>query len=250
VIELRNVSYRYPGYSRHALESIDLALGDGEIVGLVGANESGKSTLCLVASGLAPAAVGGELTGDVLVGGSPIRGQRPHELAGRVGLVFQSPAAQRSGITASVFEEVALGPINLGLPLVESVERARGALDGLGLGGLAERDPSRLSGGETQLVAIAAVLALQPEHLILDEPVAELDPDGTARVVEALRALAGAGTTLLIAEHRTDVLAELCTRIVAIDGGRIALDGPTGQTLADPVLDRIGVRRPPAAAVR
>ena len=94
-------------------------------------------------------------------------------------------------------------------------------------------------------MAIAAVLAMRPAHLILDEPVAELDPDGTTRVVAALRALSGAGTTLLIAEHRTDVLAGLCTRIVAIDGGRVVLDAPTARALADPILDRI--RRPHAA---
>ncbi|HEX8025576.1 MAG TPA: ABC transporter ATP-binding protein, partial [Candidatus Limnocylindrales bacterium] len=127
-LELRGVSYRYPGYARHVLSEIDLTLRDGEIVGLVGPNEAGKSTLCLVASGLAPASVGGVLGGEVRLDGEPIAGKQPHELASRIGMVFQNPNTQRSGVTGTVFEEVALGPVNLGLPIAETVARTRRAL--------------------------------------------------------------------------------------------------------------------------
>jgi energy-coupling factor transporter ATP-binding protein EcfA2 len=249
MLELRGVSYRYPGYARLVLSEIDLTLGDGEIVGLVGPNESGKSTLCLVASGLAPASIGGQLTGEVRVDGTAIAGLATHELASRIGLVFQNPNTQRSGVTATVFEEVALGPVNLGLPIAETVERTRWALATLGIEALTERDPARLSGGQAQLVAIAAILAMRPGLLILDEPTAQLDPEGTRLVGEALRALAGTGTGLLIAEHKTHLLDAICHRVVALEAGRIVVDGPAAEALADPTLERIGVERPPRVRI-
>lgn len=248
MLELRSVGYRYPGYRRPALEGIDLTVRDGEIVGLAGPNEAGKSTLCLVASGLAPASVGGELTGDVLVDGVSARGQRAHEIAGRVGMVFANPASQLSGITGTVFEEVALGPVNLGLPVAATVARARAVLEVLGIWDLAERAPDRLSGGQSQLVAIASMLVLGPRHLVLDEPTAELDPEGRELVGDALRGIASSGTAVLIAEHDLDLLAAICTRLVAVDGGRIAFDLPITAALPDPRLAELGVARETAPA--
>jgi energy-coupling factor transporter ATP-binding protein EcfA2 len=248
VLVLDHVSYRYPGFARQVLADVDLTLGDGEIVGLVGPNEAGKSTLCLVVSGLAPASVGGTLTGAVTIDGAPTAGLKPYELAQRVGLVFQNPNTQRSGVSATVFEEVALGPVNLGLPVAETVERTRWAMAALRIDNLAERDPSRLSGGQAQLVAIASILAMRPRHLVLDEPTAQLDPEGTRLVAEALRDLAATGTALLIVEHKTDVLARICSRLVAIDAGRIVLDAAAPSAFADPSLAGIGVEAP--ASVR
>lgn len=241
MLELRGISYRYPGSARPAIEGIDLAIADGEVVGLAGANDSGKSTLCLVASGLAPASVGGELKGDVLVDGISIQGRRPHELAGRIGIVFQDPGTQRSGVTGSVFEEVAFGPVNLGWPVAESVAAAREALRTLEIEDLAMRHPARLSGGHAQLVAIASILAMRPDLLILDEPTAQLDPEATALVIRALRAIAAAGTSLLVAEHRTDALAAICTSVVVLEAGRVALEGSAAAVFADPQLEQLGV---------
>jgi energy-coupling factor transporter ATP-binding protein EcfA2 len=223
VLQLSAVSYRYPGYRRPAIEDVTLSLSVGEIVGLVGPNEAGKSTLCLVAAGLAPASIGGELTGDVIVDGVITRDRRPHELTGRIGIVFSNPASQLSGITGTVFEEVAFGPVNLGLPVAETVARTRAALATVGIEDLVARRPDRLSGGQTQLVAIASMLAMRPRYLVLDEPVAELDPEGRALVAMALRSLAASGTALLIAEHDLDLLASVGARIVAIDGGRLVV---------------------------
>jgi energy-coupling factor transporter ATP-binding protein EcfA2 len=221
VLELRSVSYRYAGYRRLALDRIDLTIADGEIVGLVGPNEGGKSTLCLVAAGLAPGSIRGELTGAVLLDGESTSWRPAHELAGVVGIVFADPASQRSGIAGTVFEEVAIGPVNLGLPVAESMTRVRAALGALGIEDLALRAPDRLSGGQSQLVAIASILAMRPRHLVLDEPTAELDPDGRRLVADALASLASAGTAMLVAGHDRDLLASLGARIVAIDGGRI-----------------------------
>jgi len=250
MLELVDVSYRYPGYARLVLRDLNLRIDDGEIVGLVGANESGKSTLCLVASGLAPASVGGVLKGSVMVDGAPLAGRPTHELAALVGLVFQSPNTQRSGVTGTVFEEVALGPVNLGLPVAETLARTREALALLRIADLADRNPAELSGGQAQLVAIASILAMRPRHLVLDEPTAQLDPEGTRLVGEALRALAGTGTALLIAEHKTDLLDGLCQRVVALEAGAMVLDGPAAETLGSPKLEALGVEPPSAVRLR
>jgi len=243
-LELQAESYRYPGYARSVLRDISLTIADGETVGLVGPNEAGKSTLCLVASGLAPASVGGELRGTLKIDGLPMARLPTYELAERVVVGFQNPNTQRSGISATVFEEVALGPMNLGLAIEETVERTWAALRLLRLEPIAERNPSRLSGGQAQLVGIASLLAMRPGHVILDEPTAQLDPAGTRLVAEALRQLADAGTSLLVAEHKTDLLDGLCRRMLVIDDGRIVLDGPTAEVLADQRLVDLGVEPP------
>jgi len=247
MLELQGVSYRYAGYAKEVLHDVDLRLDAGEIVGLVGPNEAGKSTLCLVASGLAPASIGGTLRGTLTIDGKPTAGLATHELAELVVVGFQNPNTQRSGIAATVFEEIALGPMNLGLPVAETVDRTREAMARLRLEPLTLRDPLRLSGGQAQLVGIASLLAMEPRHVILDEPTAQLDPAGTRLVGEALRALAAAGTSLLIAEHKTDLLDGLCSRIVVVEDGRIVRDGSTAEIFDDPSLAGLGVE-PPARA--
>jgi energy-coupling factor transport system ATP-binding protein len=244
MLRLSGVGYRYAGYSNLVLHDIDLALADREIVGLVGANEAGKSTLCLVASGLAPGSIGGALSGVLTIDGVDMAGRPVHEFAGIVGIGFQNPATQLSGVSGSVFEEVALGPMNLGLPARETVERTRAALATLRIEHLREREPRRLSGGQAQLVVLASLLAMRPAHLVLDEPTAQLDPEGTRLVGEALRELAASGTAMLIAEHKTDLLDGLCDRILVLDGGRIVLEGEAGPVLADERLAEWGVEPP------
>lgn len=244
MLRLHGVGYRYAGYATSVLHDIDLTLADGELVGVIGANESGKSTLSLVASGLAPGSIGGGLSGTLTIDGEEMTGRPLHEFSTRVGIGFQNPATQLSGVTGSVFEEVALGPMNLGLRTRETVDRTKAALAILGIDELAEREPGRLSGGQAQLVVIASLLAMRPVHLVLDEPTAQLDPEGTRLVGEALRGLAATGTALLIAEHKTDLLDGLCSRIVVLDAGRIVLDGPADDVLADPRLDHWGVEPP------
>jgi energy-coupling factor transport system ATP-binding protein len=244
MLELDTVTYRYPGYARLVLSDVSLRIGSGEIVGLVGRNESGKSTLCLVASGLAPVSVGGVLTGTVRIDGQTTTELRPFELANRVGLVFQNPNTQRSGVTATVFEEVALGPVNLGIGIAETVDRTRWAMATLRIEHLQDRDPARLSGGQAQLVAIASILAMRPPHLVLDEPTAQLDPEGTRLVGAALEALAATGAALLIAEHKTDLLDRLCSRVLVLDAGQIVMDGTSEAVLSDPGLEALGVERP------
>ena len=219
-LELRAVSYRYAGSKRPAIEALDLSIGPGEIVGLVGPNEAGKTTTCLVASGFAPVSIGGELTGDVLLDGERLAPRAPWELAGRSGLLLD--VAHRTGMTGTVLEEVAFGPINLGLEREETLERATWAMGALGIRDLADRPPAHLSGGQQRLVAIAGILAMGPQVLVLDEPLGELDTDARDRLVAALRTVAAGGASVLVAEHDLEFLAALGARIVPIRDGRLA----------------------------
>ena len=248
-IQLAIVSYRYPGTPRPVLVNMDLAIAAGEVVGVAGANESGKSTLCLVASGLAPGVVGGRLEGSVSIDGATTASLKPFELAQRCGILFQNSATQLSGTTRSVWEEIAFGPRNLGLAVGEVVERVEHALASLAIQALAERDPQRLSGGQAQLVALAAVLALRPPYLVLDEPTSQLDPQGTRLVGDALAALAAErGTGILLVEHKTDLLARLAGRVIVLDAGTVGLEGAVANVLSDPALHALGVE-PPSAVV-
>ncbi len=244
-IEISDASYRYAGASVLALQSIDLLLGPGRVVGVAGANEAGKSTLCLVASGFAPRVVGGRLEGSVKIDNVETTALRPHELAQRCGLLFQNAATQLSNTTATVFEEVGVGPCNLGLPVADVVERAWWALRTVGIEKLAARDPARLSGGEGQLVALASVLALRPRYLVLDEPTSELDPAGTRLVADALgRVARETGAGILLVEHKADVLERVADEVVVLERGAVALAGSAARTLADPRLAELGVEPP------
>ena len=250
MLALESVTYRYAGAPRPSLHDVTLELRKGEVLGLVGASEAGKTTLCLVASGLAPRTVGGTLTGRVLLDAEDTAPLAMHELAGRVGIAFASPATQLSGVAATVYEEVGFGPMNLGVPRPELIARIEEALAALRIEPLADRDPAQLSGGQQQLVAIAGLLALRPAHLVLDEPTAQLDPAGTAMVAEALAGLAANGASILVAEQKTDLLAGICSRVVALDAGRVVLDGVAAEILADLRLTRLGVAPPAEVRLR
>ncbi|MBA2265180.1 MAG: ABC transporter ATP-binding protein [Chloroflexi bacterium] len=250
MIALAGVGYRYAGAAGPALLDIDLELRDGEVVGLAGASEAGKTTLCLVVSGLAPRTVGGQIRGQVTLDGEDVDAWPMHRLSQRIGIGFQNPSTQLSGVTDTVFEEVAFGPMNLALPRVEVVARSWAALDLLRIDALAERDPRRLSGGQQQLVAMAGLLAMRPAHLVLDEPTAQLDPAGTRMVGEAIERLAADGASILIAEQKTDLLASICSRLLVLDGGRVALSGPSAEVLADLELSRLGVAEPSEVRLR
>lgn len=250
MLTLERVSYRYAGALRPSLRDVALELRDGEIVGLVGASEAGKSTLCLVASGLAPRTIGGTLRGRLLVDGVDVVGRPMHAVASQVAIGFQNPGTQLSGVATTVYEEVAFGPMNLGVSRADVIRRTAEALTSLAIDHLADRDPDRLSGGQQQLVAIAGLLALSPRHLILDEPTAQLDPAGTRLVADAIRRLASLGTSILIAEQKTDLLAASCSRVVALADGQVALDGSVNAVLADPALEALGVAAPSAVRLQ
>ena len=249
VLELRAVSYRYAGAASAALSELSLSLAAGRVLGVVGPNDGGKSTLCLVAAGLAPGTIGGRLDGSVRLGGTETVALAPHEAAQRCGILFQNPATQLTGTATTVWEEIAFGPRNLGLDLGAIAERVAWAMGLTRTDHLAAKETGRLSGGQAQLVALAAVLAMQPAVLVLDEPTSQLDPAGTLLVGDALARLAAeTGTAILVVEHKTALLARMADEIVVLDGGRIVLRDATRTVLADPRLADLGVE--PPAAVR
>jgi energy-coupling factor transporter ATP-binding protein EcfA2 len=249
-LTLAGVGYRYAGATRPSLLDIDLDLPVGVVVGVVGASEAGKTTLCLVASGLAPRTVGGQIRGRITLDGEDVDAWPMHQLSQRIGIGFQNPSTQLSQVASTVFEEVAFGPMNLAVSVSEVVARTWEALESLGIDGLAERDPQRLSGGQQQLVAMAGLLAMRPQHLVLDEPTAQLDPAGTRLVADAIARLARNGTGILVAEQKTDLLLEVAAEVVLLAEGRVALRGPTADLLADPRLPELGVPEPSAVRLR
>lgn len=249
MLSLVHVSYRHAGATRDSLVDVSLDLPEGAITGLTGPSEAGLSSLCLVLAGLAPSVVGGRLAGRVLLDGVDVS-DPTRRLREAVAVGLSSPSAQLSGVAESVYEEVAFGPQNLGVARGEILDRVDEALERLGIEALAPRDPRNLSGGEQQLVVLAGLLAMRPRHLVLDGPLAQLDAHAARRVLQALAAAVAAGTGVLLAEPRTDVLATACARIVVMHGGAIRAVGPTDAVLSDPAIVALGVEEPPVLRSR
>ena len=251
-IIIRDLHYAYPplvpgGEPVVALRSIDLQVEEGEFLALMGRIGAGKTTLCLTLNGLVPHATGGVIRGDVIVLGRNTKEHTVADLAAHVGLVFQNPEEQLFHMR--VEDEVAFGPENLGLPREEIGQRVTWALQVVGLEDLRHRSPLTLSGGEKQRVAIAAVLAMRPRILVLDEPTASLDPRGAAEVFATLRELRRKmPLTIVMATQNSEWVAEQADRLVVLDQGRIALLGSPDELLSQVErLHGLGVKVPQVA---
>jgi energy-coupling factor transporter ATP-binding protein EcfA2 len=224
VVRLEGVTFTYAGSAEPALKEISLIVHPGEFVTITGPSGCGKSTLSFCLTGFIPHSFAGTMEGRALIGGQDTRGTAPGELAGIAGLVQQDPEAQLC--TLHVAEEIAFGPENLGLPPAEITRRLDWALEAAGIAPLKRRSLHTLSGGEKQRVAIASVLAMRPQLLILDEPTANLDPRGCREVlavVEKLRREQNAA--IIIFEHRLQHLLPLADRLIIMEHGRITYDG-------------------------
>jgi energy-coupling factor transporter ATP-binding protein EcfA2 len=241
VIEVQDLAYTYPGSATPALMDITFKVETGQLVAVIGANGAGKSTLCLALSGLIPQLFHGQKQGTVVVHGMDTREYSPGQFAGRVGLVLQNPANQLSGMRYTVYEEVAFGLENLGVPRSEMPPRIENALQQVGLAELNDRSPYTLSGGQQQRLALASILALEPPVLLLDEPTAMLDPQGSQDVFEIVRKLAQAGVTVVIAEHRLEWITRYADRVIALEHGRTMLDGAPEDVLVSPLLLQAGI---------
>lgn len=223
-IEFTDVSFRYAGATKDALQAINLKVKQGEIILITGPAGSGKTTLCSCINGLAPHYHEGELKGRVTVRGHDTKHSRIGKLASLVGMVFQDPESQL--VTSTVLDEVAFGPENLGVPRAEIDERIKEALKATRLSGYEEREPHFLSGGEQQTCAIAAIYSMQPEVYVMDEPLSNLDPSGRIQVLQVLIDVAKRRKkTLLIVEHALDEVLPLVDRVIIMDHGRIIRDG-------------------------
>jgi energy-coupling factor transporter ATP-binding protein EcfA2 len=236
-----SVSYAYQGAARESLSDLDLAIGEGEWVGVTGPTNAGKSTLCLLGMGLAPHFFGGRLKGRVSVFGKDSLAVGVVERSAEVGMLFQNPFTQISGARERVDDEVGFGPECHGLSRVEIAERVQEAMALVGIEALAARHPGDLSGGQLQRLALAGLLAMRPRLLLLDEPTSQLDPAGTAAIFEVLAALHGRGITIVMVEHRLERLSESCPRVVAMISGRVLADGPPEDVFnREAVVERIG----------
>jgi len=249
VVELRDATFTYAGAAEPALRGVSLTVPPGQICAVVGRAGAGKSTLCALCTGFVPHFYHGQLNGAVIVNGQDVAAHPIAELVRHVALVGSNTFSQISGARFSVYDEVAFGPENLGVPRHEIVERVDWALQALKMSHLRDRSPYALSGGQQQRLVIAAALAMRPPVLVLDEPSVQLDPPGTEELAALLRALSQQGMTILFAEHRLEWVAELADRVIALDHGAIIADGVPADVLADPVLRRAGIGWPRPALI-
>jgi cobalt/nickel transport system ATP-binding protein len=224
-LEVRDLAFAYPDGTQ-ALFGVDVCIARGERVALLGPNGAGKTTLALHLNG-----VHATQAGSVRVGGLPVVKEHLREVRRRVGIVFQDPDDQL--FMPSVRDDVAFGPANLGLAGEDLERRVVEALSAVGMEAFADRAPHHLSFGQRRRVAVATVLAMEPQILVLDEPSSNLDPAGRRELADILRSL---DITMLMVTHDLPYALELCPRALVMNGGRIVADGPTGELLADEAM--------------
>lgn len=227
VITVENLRYQYPHAEKLALDGITFSVERGEFIGIIGENGAGKSTLNQALIGLVPQFYKGAYGGKVIVNGKEAGNTPVAQMCGNVGLVFQNPFNQLSGAKDTVYDEVAFGMQNLGVPREEMHKRAEEALKLLDIWQYRERNPFDLSGGQMQRVAIASVLVMRPDVMVLDEPTSQLDPEGSEEVFRAVEKLTKSGITILMIEQKIEKLAAYCSRILLLHQGKqIAFDTP------------------------
>jgi len=256
-IRIDDLHYRYPDFDPeqgvepgYALAGVSLEVAAGELLGIAGTTGSGKTTLCLALNGIVPQQTGGTIRGDVWIGDWNTKRVPVPRLATRVGVVFQDPEANLIGLT--VEDEVAFGPENLAVDPREIEERLAWALDVVGMADARQRPVTQLSGGQKQRVGIAAVLAMLPSIVVLDEPTAELDPVGRREITQVVANLRqrDAGVTVVMVERDADVLARLADRVAVLDGGRIVAVDEPHRLYRDPApLVELGIGVPAAARI-
>ncbi|WP_448542505.1 ABC transporter ATP-binding protein [Roseiflexus sp.] len=244
IIKLRDVMFTYAGATEPALRDITLTVPAGQICAIIGKAGAGKSTLCALCAGFVPHFFRGRLSGDVLVDGVSVADHPIAELVRHVALVGSNAFSQISGARFTVYDEVAFGLENLGVPRSEMIERVEWALRALGIEQLRDRSPYALSGGQQQRMVIAAALAMRPPVLALDEPTMQLDPPAMAELSAVLRSLSQRGITILVAEHRLEWIADVADRVVALDQGTIIADGAPADVLTDPRMCETGIGWP------
>ena len=225
VLEVRGLAYAYPD-GHQALFGVDLHVHEGERVALLGPNGAGKTTLVLHLNGILTAGAG-----SVSVSGMPVEKAHLQEIRRRVGIVFQDPDDQL--FLGTVRQDVAFGPANLGLRGPELEARVMVALDQVGMADYADRPPHHLSFGQRRRVAVATVLAMEPEILVLDEPSSNLDPASRRELADILRSL---DVTVLMVTHDLPYALELCPRSIVLSDGVVVADGATYDVLTDDAL--------------
>lgn len=234
VVEARNLCFSYPD-GGEALKDISFRITHGEAVGIIGCNGAGKTTLLMHLNGYLAAG-----SGEIRIGDYPLTKETAAAARRAVGLVFQDPDDQL--FMPTVAEDVAFGPLNLGLPAAEVETRVTSALERVGMLHVRNRPPHKLSAGEKRAVAIATVLSMSPDILVMDEPSSNLDPRARRRLINLLK---GFEHTRIIATHDLELVVEVCSRVIVMDAGRIAAQGPTTELLLnEPLMQAHGLECP------
>jgi energy-coupling factor transporter ATPase len=245
VIETKNLTYTYPGGTKPSISDVSIKVEKGDFVLITGPSGCGKTTLCRCFNGLIPHFYQGELKGEITVANIDVTKHPTHEMAKHVGLVFQNPENQLFAL--SIEKDVAFGLENLGVPREEMWKKVEWALNLTGIYDLRERSPHEVSGGQQQRVAIAAVLAMQPEIIVLDEPTSFLDPLSAEKIFEVIHELnKKLEITVVLVEHRLDLTAKYANHIIVMDEGKVCSDGETREVLSTEEARLIGIGIPKA----
>lgn len=229
MIEVRNLTFSYDRRPENAaLTDITFSIKQGTVTAVIGPSGCGKSTLCQILCGIIPQCISGEIQGEVRVGGTDVQHTSLRDLSQKIGYVMQDP--DRQIIASTVEDELAFGPENLCLPPEEIRVRIEAVKEALGICHLAEKNPGKLSGGQKQLIAIGGILAMEPEVLILDEPLSQLDREGRERITGLMKKLRAQGKTLLAVEHDYRML-DFADQWICLERGRLKAIGSPGALL-------------------
>lgn len=246
-VELKNVSYAYPLTEEKALRNISVSFEAGRLYGIIGPNGSGKTTLCNLVRGLAPYFYRGELEGECRINGRLLKDIDFDELSVEVGFIFQNPFTQISGVKETVFEEIAMGLENLGVSREDMIRRTVQIIRDLGIEDIMDKNPNALSGGQKQRVAFASIIVMEPPIIVIDEPTSQLDPHGTDMIFEIIYKMKERGKTILLVEHKVDLLADYADEILVLNKGELVAHGPAREILTDDSLLNQGTAIPEVA---
>lgn len=234
--KIENVNYKYPLEDKQALKNINIEIKKGEFWAVIGKNGSGKTTFCNMLRRFVPDFYKGELTGKITLEDKELKDYSQKELVQKIGFVFQNPFTQISGVKDTVFEEIAYGLENLGLDKEEIISKVEKILKLLEIEKLRERNPYDLSGGQKQRVALASIIAMDPDILVIDEPTSQLDPKGTEDIFRIINLMANEGKTIILVEHKLELIAEYAQNILVLDEGEIILSGKAEEVLNNKIL--------------
>ena len=243
-IEIKNFSYKYPLEDKNVLENLNLKIETGEFWAIVGKNGSGKTTFCNALRRFVPDFYKGEVTGEIVIDGKNLKDFNPKELVTKVGFVFQNPFTQISGVKDTVFEEIAYGLENLAVEKEKIIKRVNETLKLLEIEHLKDKNPQEMSGGQKQRVALASIIVMDPEILVIDEPTSQLDPKGTQDIFKIINIMAKKGKTIILVEHKLELIAEYAEKIVVLDEGKIILSGDKKEILNNRLLEEKGIGMP------
>lgn len=248
LIELQHINYRYPLTSDLTIKDLSLKVEPGEVLGVIGSNGSGKTTVSNIMRGFIPAFYKGELEGKVIFEDKPLDTSNLGRLAQKIGYAFQNPFTQITGVKYTVYDEIGYGLENLSVPREEANEKVEQVIKLLNLEKIRNQNPYDLSGGQKQMVALASVIVLDPELIILDEPTSQLDPSSTLAVYNIVKNLKKQGKTIIIVDHKVDLLAQVCDEIAVIQDGQLVVKGETHHVFSDEKVVAAGGQIPEVSA--